>query len=522
MQEPSHEETTPNLSPQNLPEYPSSLWRATVDLPTFPALQGELDTEIVVVGAGITGITTAYLLAQEGKKVVLVESGKVLDGTTGYTTAKASSQHGLIYDELISNFSEEEAILYYEGAQEALHYMRRLVEENNIDCDWQQETSYIYVESDDSILKKLEKEMDAYRKLGIPGEWVDSLPIPLSVKGAIALPDQARFHPLQYLVFLLQQFLLLGGTVYEDTIIEEVESGDRPRLLIQDQEFGITCDKVVSASHYPVTDQNGFYFARLHAERSYTLAVRAETTFAGGMYLSVDEPKHSLRSATINGQEMLIVGGNGHKTGQEDETITHYEGLEKFVGMLLGIKEIPYRWSAQDLFSLDNIPCIGYITEDEPNILVGTAFAKWGMTSGTLAAHMMTDMIMGRDNRYAELFNPSRKQPLLTKIKTAVVQNANVAKEMITGKLDFNRRKADDLDNDEGGVIWHHGKRTGAYRDPQGALHMVDTTCTHMGCEVGWNEAERSWDCPCHGARFAYNGEVIEGPATKALKKVNR
>lgn len=520
MKDDTNKEITRKAAEIELPEAPYSFWRATTEFPTFAPLAEELDVEIAVVGAGITGVTAAYLLAKEGKQVALFEGGKVLNGTTGYTTAKVTSQHGLIYDHIRSHFSDEEAILYYEAAEEAKSFMQRIVQDNGVACDWQEETAYVYVESGSSELKHLKKEMDAYRELGIPGEWVESLPIPLRVEGAIALPGQARFHPLQYLKFLLLEFLRLGGTIYEHTMIEEVENGDRPRLLVQDKEFGVTCDIVVSGSHYPVTDQNGFYFARLQPERSYTLAIRAETPFESGMYISADDPKHSLRSATFDDQQYVIVGGKGHRTGQEEDTIAHYADLEVFAGKLLGIKEVPYRWSSQDLYSLDKLPCIGHLTSDTPNIYVGTAYAKWGMTSGTLAAMMITDMITGRDNRYTDLFSPSRKTPVLKRMQNAISHNLTVAKELVTGKVDFNLRKADELQPDEGAVIWQRGKRTGAYRDPEGKLHLVDTTCTHMGCEVQWNDAERSWDCPCHGGRFDYKGEVLEGPPTEALKKL--
>ncbi len=515
----SNRDLTRKTAETELPEKPYSFWRATTEFPAFPTLEQELDTEIAVVGAGITGITAAYLLVLEGRKVVLVEGDRVLNGTTGHTTAKVTSQHGLIYDHLRSHFSDEQARLYYEGAEEAKAFMQQLVQDNGIDCDWQEETAYIYAENEDSGFKQLKKEMDAYRELGLPGEWVESLPIPLSIEGAIALPGQARFHPLQYLKFLLLEFLRLGGTIYENTMISEVENDERPRLLVQDHDFGIRCDTVISGSHYPVTDQNGFYFARLQPERSYTLAIRAETPFEGGMYISADEPKHSLRSATFDDQQYIIVGGKGHRTGQEGDTIMHYAELEMFAGNLFGLHDIPYRWSSQDLYSLDKLPCIGQLTSDTPNILVGTAYAKWGMTTGTLAAIMLTDQVMGRDNRYAELFDPARKVPFLKRMQTAVEHNMTVAKELVTGKLDFNRHKAEDLKPDQGAVVWQRGKRTGAYRDPEGNLHLVDTTCTHMGCEVQWNEAERSWDCPCHGGRFDYKGEVLEGPPTEPLKK---
>ncbi|MEF2968248.1 FAD-dependent oxidoreductase [Paenibacillus sp. M1] len=503
-----------------LPKFPQSLWRETATSPSFPALERDIQTDVLIAGAGITGITTAYLLVKAGLKVAVVDAGSILDGTTGYTTAKITSQHGLIYDQLIAHFGEEAARLYFEANEEGHRFIEETVREHSIDCDLKPEDAYIYADSDEQ-LGKLEKEWDAYQRLDLPAEWCDTIPLPIEVKGAIKLRDQARFHPLKYLHVLVDYVAKHGGDFYEYTTMGDSaeETGDGKLMLKTENGITITCRYAVSASHYPFYDGGGLYFTRLHADRSYVVAIEPETPFAGGMYINCGNPKRSLRAAEMDGKEVILVGGESHKTGQSDCTIKHYEELEKFGGMTFGAKSIPYRWSAQDLVTIDQVPYIGPVTSGHPHILIATGFRKWGMTSGTLAALLISDLIQGKDNRYAELFTPSRfkADPGL---KNLAVQNANVAKELISGKVELVHRKLEDLMPDQGGVVKHLGKRAGAYRDPEGNIHLVDTTCTHMGCETKWNAGERTWDCPCHGSRFGYDGHVIEGPATEDLPKL--
>ncbi|WP_054958080.1 FAD-dependent oxidoreductase [Paenibacillus dakarensis] len=505
---------------QGLPQYPESLWRATTELPSFPRLAEDIETDVAVVGAGITGITTAYLLAKQGKKVVLLDAGRILDGTTGFTTAKVTAQHSMIYHEFLQHFGEEKTRLYYEANEKAKDFIREQVQKWGIDCGLKQEDAYIYTQ-DDEMRSKLEDEFKAYEKLGIPGEWLETIPLPFPVRGAIRMPDQYQFHPLQYLKRMVEEFLQLGGAIYENTTIgEEAETEGPITIKTQRGNHSITCQFAVSASHFPFYDGKGFYFTRLHVERSYAIAVKPETEYPGGMYLSVDSPSRSLRSVSYNGEELIIVGGESHPTGKSECTHRHYENLETFAGELLGARSIPFRWSAQDLITLDKLPYIGPITSKQDRILVATGFRKWGMTNGTAAACIIADQIMGKDNPYSELFTPSRFQadPAL---KTFVVQNAAVAKEFVSGKLERAHKNIEEIEPGEGTVVRHNGKRAGAYKDEKGNLYLVDTTCTHLGCETEWNEGERSWDCPCHGSRFKYDGEVIEGPAIEPLKKLD-
>lgn len=504
----------------SLPQFPESLWRDTVNLPSFSPLTEEITTDVAVVGGGITGITAAYLLVNAGYQVVLLEAGELLAGTTGFTTAKLTTQHGLIYHDLLKHFGEEQAKMYHRSNHEAMEWVIRTAEELKLSCGIKRESAYLYADAgDDKTLKQLEKEYEAYQQLGLAGEWQDNLSIPLMAGGAIKVSDQARFHPLQYLKGLLQAFLDKGGVIYEHTMIgEKVLQNGLLTLFTEEDELKIHCRHAVSASHFPFYDGGALYFTRLHSERSYCLAIEPETPFEGGMYLSAGQTPRSLRAVEWEGQKLVIVAGDNHKTGQGICTFGHYENLEKFAGELLGIKSIPYRWSTQDLVTLDRVPYIGKISSEE-EIYIATGFRKWGMTNGTLAALMICDQIQGKESPYSGLYDPSRLKAN-PGIKNFIVQNLNVAKELVSGKLEPADKKKQELQPDEGAIVKHDGKRVGAYRDPEGALHLVDRTCSHMGCECEWNDAERSWDCPCHGSRYSYSGEVLEGPATVPLTKL--
>lgn len=356
---------------QGLPQFPQSLWRDSTDLPSFPKLAEDLVTDVAIVGAGITGITAGYLLANAGYKVTLLEAGEIFAGTTGFTSAKISAQHGMIYDDLLKHFGEEQAKLYFQSNSEAMEWIIATAEELNLSCGITREDALLYADnSDDKTLKQLEAEFKAYEKLGLPGQWLDNVSLPLMAGGAIKLPGQARFHPLQYLQGLLQVILDKGGTVYEHTMIgEKVDKDNGLTLYTEGEQLKIKCRHAISASHFPFYDGGALYFSRLHAERSYCLAVQPETDYEGGMYLSAGEPTRSLRAVEWGGQRLVIVGGDNHKTGQGICTFGHYENLELFAGELLGIKAIPYRWSAQDLITLDRVPYIGKVSGRRKSIL---------------------------------------------------------------------------------------------------------------------------------------------------------
>ncbi|WP_408008745.1 FAD-dependent oxidoreductase [Pseudalkalibacillus sp. A8] len=506
----------PNNS--SLPQFPEPIWRADAGLPSFDTLTEDQTVDVAIIGGGITGITTAYLLSRSGHKVALIDAGNIINGTTGHTTAKITAQHDLIYDELIQHIGEVRAKQYYQSNTEAIRFIQNIINENNTDCDFKNEDAYLYATTKASK-QKLQKEYDAYRKLGIDGDLVDQIPFDIPVESALVMKNQAQFHPLRYLLPLTEKIKANGGQIFENTTAVDVETGTKPTVVTRNG-FKINCNHVVIASHFPFFEGKGFYFARMYAERSYAIAIKSEKPYPGGMYLSVDQPKRSLRTTTFNGEEYILVGGENHKTGHGINTIKHYEALQDWAQITLGIREYPFRWSTQDLTTIDKIPYIGKIRSKYDNIFIATGFKKWGMTTSAIAAQLITDLITKGLSPYADLYTPSRfyTDPSL---KNLVVQNADVAGHFVAGKVGLAHRKLKEMANDEGAVVKVNGKRAGAYKDKNGCLHLVDTTCTHMGCETEWNSGDRTWDCPCHGSRFAIDGTVVEGPAEKPLKKVS-
>lgn len=503
---------------KQMPTYPEPYWRDPNPFTTQSKLTEDTETDVVVIGAGITGITTAYLLSKAGVKVLLVDAGRIGNGTTGHTTAKITAQHDVIYDELIQHFGTEQAAAYYQACMDAKQFIKNTIQELQIDCDYQAEDAYLYT-TDSANMAKLEKEARAYEKLRIPGELCDRLPLALDEVAGLRMSGQAQFHPLRYLAALVEQFLAAGGRIVENTTVVDIEEGTQPIVITRDEQR-IKCQQVVLASHFPCYDGGGFYFTRLHADRSYVLAIQPEKAYPGGMYLSIDSPAtRSLRQVTIHGESYVLVGGQSHKTGKGICTMQHYEILEQFAQDTLGIRAYPYRWSAQDLITLDKVPYIGKLTAKHDNIFVATGFRKWGMTQSTIAANLITDLIMKRDNPYATLYDPSRQFQADPGLRNFVVENVDVAGSLIAGKVGVTFKEPHDVKPNEGALVMVDGQKCGAYRDEAGQLHVVDATCTHLGCEVEWNHGDRTWDCPCHGSRYTVEGEVIEGPAKQPLGK---
>ncbi|WP_409303368.1 FAD-dependent oxidoreductase [Peribacillus sp. SCS-155] len=501
-----------------LPQFPEPFWRDFVALPAYEKLANDIETDVAIVGGGITGITAAYLLAKAGVNVVLIEAGDLLNGTTGHTTAKVTAQHGLIYDQLIKDIGEEAAKLYYEANNEALKFIKDIISELGIDCELTTEDAYVFAMTDEYVTK-IQDELKAYKLLGIPGAYAESIPFSISCKAAVIMKDQAQFHPVKYLSGLLQEITEMGGKIFEQTTAATLDDEAGVPIITTRDGHKIKCNYSISASHFPFNDAMGFYFARMHAERSYVIAIKSNQQYPGGMYINAETPTRSLRYTKLDGEDLILVSGDHHKTGQDVSTHKHYEALVEFSEKYLGVSEIPYRWSAQDMVPIDKIPFIGQATEKHPNVLVATGYKKWGMTSGTAAALLLSDLILKKENRFAELFSPSRfhAKPGL---KNIIRDNADVVKHFVEGKFAMVDKHPDELGPDQAALVKINGNKAGCYRDLDGQIHLVDSTCTHMGCEVQWNDGERTWDCPCHGSRFSIDGEVVEGPAVEPLKKI--
>lgn len=495
-----------------------SFWLNTVNVNTYPSLNRDIKTDALIVGGGLFGITCAYLLSLEGVRTVLIEGNRLFNGVSGNTTAKITSQHGLIYDRLIRKYGEEKAQMYARSNEEAIQFITKTASDHNIHCDLQTLPAYIYTELDSSI-EYIEKETIAAQKSGINASLMKNLELPLKIKAAIMFHNQAQFHPVKYMNELAVIFINNGGKIFENTRALSLEQG-KYHIVKTSGDNQIKAKHVIIATHFPFYDGLGLYFSRLYAERSYITAVAIKEDFPRGMFLGADDPALSFRSQSASGNKLLLIGGENHKTGDGSSSIMHYANLLRKAKELYTVTSNPYQWSAQDYNTPDNIPYIGELTSGTTNIYVATGFKKWGMTTATLSAIMIRDLIIKGESPWTPLYNPSRFNLKASTVETYIKENFHVAKELIKGKV----RKAPEfksIKEGEAKEIEIEGKKYGGYKDSDGTLYILDITCTHLGCELKWNDAERSWDCPCHGSRFNYDGSIIEGPAHNPLKQKN-
>lgn len=494
-------------------EQSKSYWIDSTPETDYPHLSEDITVDVAIVGGGMVGITSAFLLKQEGFTVAILEADTIINGTSGNTTAKITSQHGLIYDNLIKSFGKEKAKLYAKANEQAIKTVYDIINKNNIDCDFSWQSAYVYTQTDDYV-NKIKNEVKAALSLGINAEFRDDLPLPFQIKGAVEFKKQAQFHPRKYLLNLAKQIPEEGSYIFENTKVKDIVE-DSPLELITEGDSKVKATNVIIASHYPFYDKPGLYFTRLYQERSYILGVKIKEDFPEGMYISAEQPTRSLRSQPFDGDNLVLVAGEHHKTGQGEPPSNHYDKLKSFAENIYTVESVPYKWSAQDCMTVDNIPYIGPLTSTTPNIFVATGFGKWGMTHSTVSAIILTALITKGHHPWSALYNPSRFNPRAS-IKNFLRENLDVAKHFIQGKLESPSDKFT-LEMGDGKVVEIGGKRVGAYRDDDGTLHFVDTTCTHLGCEIKWNDGDKSWDCPCHGSRFTFTGDIIEGPATKPL-----
>jgi glycine/D-amino acid oxidase-like deaminating enzyme/nitrite reductase/ring-hydroxylating ferredoxin subunit len=504
-----------------LKKAPQSYWLTPPDQPGYEELKGDLNAEVAIVGGGIAGITLAYLLCMEGLRPVVLEANRILFGTTGHTTAKITSQHDLIYDRITTQFGKDLARQYATANESAIREIEKTVRELDIQCDFEPQSAFVYAREEGNI-PKIYDEVRAASEVGIEAEYIESIPFDIPIQAGIRFANQAQFHPRKYLMRLAKYIHEKGCNIYERSPVVDLEENDGVYTLKTAAGCKVRATTVVIASHYPFFNKAGMYFARLYVERSYLLAIRAREEYPGGMYISLEEPIRSLRSQRSDRGELTLVGGGTHKSGQAEDTREYYRALIDFAAKHFTVESIPFHWSAQDCMTLDGIPYAGHFTDDTPGLYVATGFGKWGMTNATASAMLIRDLIVHGRCEWEDIYSPSRFD-LAASVKNMVVENANVAVNLVKDKL-TSLPEDIDLTPGEGKVIERDGRRVGVYKDDEGHLHIVDTTCTHMGCELNWNSAEKSWDCPCHGSRFTYDGEIIEGPAVRPLnsgKSVN-
>lgn len=499
----------------------TSLWQATASAPRAQmAAPNSIDNkvfDVVIAGAGMTGIVTGLLLQQAGKSVLIAEAHTMGFGTTGGTTAHLNTFLDTPYYQIEKDFGEQSANLVARAVAGSLELIKRNVHQYSIDCNYLEQDAYLYAQ-DDKQEKELQQIIDSCNKVNVAGSSTDGIPIPIDFLSAAKLSGQASFHPLRYLVALAEVFTNSGGIILEGCRVVNLDENDEMVTINTSLGQTLQSKDFVYATHIP-PGVNVLHF-RAAPYRSYAVAAKLQdANYPEDLVYDLYDPYHYFRTQEIDGQKYLIAGGEDHKTGHEKDTGTCFQRLEDYLRQHFSVEEITYKWSSQYFEPADGLPYIGLLPGHKGHVYTATGYGGNGMMNSHIAAELLTSLIMGEKNDYADLFDPARIKPIAG-FSNVVKEGADVTMSLIKSILPAEKITGLDLiAKEEGKVIKYDGNTVAAYRDENGKLYMVNPTCTHLGCIVGWNGEEKSWDCPCHGARYSYTGEVLTGPAIKDLKQ---
>ncbi|GAA0664188.1 FAD-dependent oxidoreductase [Streptomyces thermocarboxydovorans] len=495
-----------------------SYWLETAPAGGHDPLTEDIEADVAVIGAGIAGLCTARELARAGKSVALLEAGRLAGGVTGHTTAKVTALHSLIYGKLRRTRGSEGARLYARSQSEAIEHTAAVIEELGIECEWERRSAFTYVR-DPARADEVRAEAEAAREAGLPASFVTETELPFPVAGAVEVTGQAQFHPRKYLLALADDLLAHGGTIHEHTVVTGLEEGSPCRLPTADG-VAVTARDVVVATHYPVFDR-ALLFTRLSPRRELVVAgpIPADQD-PGGMYITPEENTRSVRTAPLAddpGRRLLVVTGEHFTPGTAD-TRAGFDRLSAWARTHFPGVELTHAWATQDNDPTDTVPLVGPLHPGARHVYVATGFAGWGMSGGMMAGLLLTTQITGGECEWSALYDPRRVLPALREAPDFLKHQAQVAKHFVGDRL-HPSPPVEALPPGEGAVVRAEDGRLAVYRDDDGALHAVSARCTHMGCLVAFNAAERAWECPCHGSRFGTDGTVLQGPATRPLER---
>lgn len=430
----------------------NSVWTATTNKPQFEGLNGDINSDVLIIGGGLTGILCAYMLEKSGVDYTLIEAKEICGGITKNTTAKVTVQHGLIYDKIIKKYGVEAAQKYYKANNNALARYRELCKE--FDCNFETKDAYVYSLSDK---EKIEKEINAYNTIGVQAEFVEKIPLPFDIAGALRLNNQGQIHPLEFLYKISSNLNIKENTKLINLTPDHAET-NRGTIHFK---------KAIIATHFPILNKHGSYFLKMYQHRSYVIAYENAQN-VNGMYVD-----HNLKGLSFrNYGNLLLIGGGSHRTGKKGGNWNEISDFAK--------KHYPnacekYRFATQDCMTLDGLPYIGNYSKNTPNLFVATGYNKWGFTSSMVAAEILCDLVQEKSNEYSNVFSPSRT--------------------ILHPQLAINGAEA--------------------------VFNLITPTaprCPHLGCALKYNNYEHTWDCPCHGSRFEKDGKLIDGPATDDKK----
>ena len=542
-----------------------SYWIKSVeknDRVKFDALEENCKTDICIIGGGLTGLTTAYNLSKYKIRTVLIEKDEIGRQASGNSTAKITSQHGLIYKYLTDSKGKEFARKYYEANERAINKIEEIIQKENIDCGFEHVPAYIFTQSIQEV-EKIKDEVDAVNAFGGKAKLIEAKDIAINklnsvdyvensneklkisgdniekenlnlerdvvkermkqvvpIKALIGMEfeNQAKFNPYKYANALAKICSSSGVKLYEHSKAVDVdtEDGDEYYVITLENGCKIKAKYIVIATKYPIVNIPGFYFMKMYQSTSYAVAMQTKQRLFEGMYINSEKPTISLRTAKIRDEYLLIVVGSDHKTGAHIDLSNSYRYLEEIAKSLCPEGTIKYHWNTEDCITLDKIPYIGKFSGLWENAYVATGFNKWGITTSHIAAEIITDQILGQENEYEEIFKATRVEPVKN-----IKEVGNMVKESINSllvrKLEVPQEEANQIQAGEGKIVEVKGQKIGIYKDEKGEVYKVNPICKHLGCELAWNNLEKTWDCPCHGSRYDYKGNLIYGPSVKNL-----
>ena len=436
----------------------------------------------------------------------------------GNSTAKITSQHGLFYDYLIKSQGKLKAKQYLDANEQAIKNIENIINQENIDCDFEKQSAYVYATKEEDI-NKIKDEVKAVKSLGLNAEFINNLEIPIKTLGAIEFKNQAKFNPCKYALGLINA---TGNKsqIFENTKVIDLKSNDKRYEIITEEGKKVIAKYVVIATHYPIINIPGYYFLKMYQSMSYVIGVETNEKLFDGMYISNDTPSLSLRTATYKDKRLLIIAGLDHKTGEKKNLSQNYKTLEDIAKRYYPDSKVVYTWCTQDCISLDKIPYIGEFSNLLPNVYVATGYKKWGMTTSNVAANIIVNKILGRKNQYEDVFTATRLKPIKNYQEMGnIIKEVN--KSLVIEKLKIPKEKIQDIKKEQGGIIEFNGEKIGIYKDKSDKIYAVKPVCSHLGCELSWNNLENTWDCPCHGSRFTYDGKSIYDPSIKNLEKID-
>jgi glycine/D-amino acid oxidase-like deaminating enzyme/nitrite reductase/ring-hydroxylating ferredoxin subunit len=493
-----------------------SPWVDSVELPKTSTLETNLNVDVCIVGGGISGLSTAYSLTRAAVRVAVIDDGPFCGGETGRTTAHLSNEIDDSYQEIESLHGKDGAGLAAESHSKAINWIERVVHEERIDCDFARLNGYLFNPADGDA-SYIDRESEAARRAGLHPERLLRAPLPFPTGACLRFPEQGKFHILKYLGGLINAIQRHGGSLFSYTKALEISDG-APTRVRTESGHTIEARATVVATNSPINNLFTPHTKQM-AYRTYVIGARIPSgSVEAGLFWDTLDPYHYIRTHSLNGLDFLIVGGEDHKTGQDDDPKKHFDALESWTrARFEDVEGVEYRWSGQVMEPDDYLAFIGR-NPGEKNIYIATGDSGMGMTHGTIAGILLTDLILGRENQWAKLYDPSRKT--IKALSKWTSENLNVAAQYGDWIFKADVSSTDEIRPGTGAIARESGAPVACYRQEDGHLLRHSAVCTHLACIVSWNASEQTWDCPCHGSRFAVDGHVLNGPAIAPLKRI--